>query len=103
MVLSMTAFARRQATVSGTVLVWEIRSVNHRYLEPGLRLPDSMRSLEPAIRDVLRKAVARGKVDCQLRLEVEDSHNAPLRIDQDLVVRLNNASGEILQIGRAHV
>jgi len=98
MVLSMTAFARRQASLGGTVLVWEIRSVNHRYLEPGLRLPDALRSLEPAIRDVLRKTIARGKVDCQLRLEVEENHGSPLRIDPDLVVRLNNASGDILHL-----
>jgi len=98
MVLSMTAFARRQSSFDGTVLVWEIRSVNHRYLEPGLRLPESMRCLEPTIRDLLRKSVARGKVDCQLRLETENNHSTPLRIDPDLVVKLNNASGDILHL-----
>lgn len=98
MLLSMTAFARRQSSCGRAVLVWEIRSVNHRYLEPGFRLPETLRALEPVIRDTLRKSVARGKVDCQLRLETAHEAVPELRINDDLVVRLNNASGEILHL-----
>ena len=54
MVHSMTAFARNeQATAHGT-LSWELRSVNHRYLEPHLRLPEAFRDLEGAVREALR-------------------------------------------------
>lgn len=98
MVLSMTAFARKQGNCGRGVLVWEIRSVNHRYLEPGIRLPDVLRSLEPAIRDSLRKHIARGKVDCQLRLETSDALSSALQINEEVVVRLNEASGQILSL-----
>ncbi len=98
MVLSMTAFARKQGNCGRSVLVWEIRSVNHRYLEPGIRLPDVLRSLEPAIRDSLRKHIARGKVDCQLRLETADSQSSALQINEELVILLNDASGQILSL-----
>lgn len=98
MLLSMTAFARQQTNCGRGVLVWEIRSVNHRYLEPGFRLPDALRSLEPAIRDALRKHISRGKVDCQLRLESDDKGQNALQIDEDAVIRLNDASGQILSL-----
>ncbi len=63
MVHSMTAFARvEQAGTHGT-LSWELRSVNHRYLEPHLRLPDAFRDLEGAVREALRQGLSRGKVD----------------------------------------
>ncbi|MGV8671228.1 YicC/YloC family endoribonuclease, partial [Pseudomonas aeruginosa] len=67
MVHSMTAFARvEQAGTHGT-LSWELRSVNHRYLEPHLRLPDAFRDLEGAGREALRQGLSRGKGECTLR------------------------------------
>lgn len=98
MVLSMTAFARKQSSIGHTLLVWEIRSVNHRYLETGFRFPEALRPLEPAVRDALRKTLARGKVDCQLRIETEGAQDSSLQIDEALVVKLNNASGEVLHL-----
>lgn len=98
MVLSMTAFARKQSSIGQTLLVWEIRSVNHRYLETGFRFPEALRSLEPAVRDALRKTLARGKVDCQLRFETEGAQENNFQIDEALVVKLNNASGEVLHL-----
>lgn len=98
MVLSMTAFARKQSHCAPVVLVWEIRSVNHRYLESGLRLPEALRTLESSVRDTLRKRLARGKVDCQLRIETEDPQDNGLKINAEMVTRLNNASGEILHL-----
>ena len=98
MVLSMTAFARKQSSIGQTLLVWEIRSVNHRYLETGFRFPEALRSLEPAVRDALRKTLTRGKVDCQLRIETEGAQDTSLQIDEALVVKLNNASGEVLHL-----
>lgn len=98
MAQSMTAFARRQISCGRGVLVWEIRSVNHRYLETGFRFPEALRSVEPAIRDALRKQLARGKVDCQLRLESEERATGALQIDENAVRLLNEASGQILAL-----
>ena len=74
---SMTAFARtEQAAPFGTLQV-EIRSVNQRYLEPHFRLPDTLRDLEPVMRDALRNRLARGKVECSLRFEAAETNTAP--------------------------
>lgn len=98
MALSMTAFARKQTTCDAGTLAWEIRSVNHRYLETSLRLPDALRSIEPAIRDSLRKSLGRGKIDCQLRLEHNDATPTEFKIDEDLVNKINDAGNQILHI-----
>jgi len=98
MVQSMTAFARKQTPCGRGVLVWEIRSVNHRYLETGFRFPEALRSLEPAVRDALRKTLSRGKVDCQLRIESQERQNGELLVDEEAVHRLNDASGQILSL-----
>ena len=64
MILSMTAFAKFESAS----LVWEIRSVNSRYLEVDFRLPAGIREIEPALRGHLRDVLSRGKVDATLRL-----------------------------------
>ncbi len=69
MVNSMTAFARAAANDGGLQLTWELKSVNHRYLETQFRLPEQVRSLEHSLRETLRKHLKRGKVDCSLRLD----------------------------------
>ncbi|MBT2775151.1 YicC family protein [Halomonas sp. ISL-60] len=70
---SMTAFARtEQAAPFGTLQV-EIRSVNQRYLEPHFRLHESLRDLEPILREALRARLARGKVECSVRFESAES------------------------------
>lgn len=82
MVHSMTAFARvEQAGTHGT-LSWELRSVNHRYLEPHLRLPDAFRDLEGAVREALRQGLSRGKVECTLRF-AEETAGKSLQVDQE--------------------
>tara|TARA_Y100000782_G_scaffold59111_1_gene65239 strand:- start:557 stop:1408 length:852 start_codon:yes stop_codon:yes gene_type:complete len=67
----MTAFARQEAEQEWGSLSWEIRSVNHRYLEPHLRLPDNLKELEGFLREKLRKTLSRGKVECTLRFTPE--------------------------------
>ncbi|WP_236213182.1 YicC/YloC family endoribonuclease [Metapseudomonas otitidis] len=82
MVHSMTAFARvEQAGTHGT-LSWELRSVNHRYLEPHLRLPEAFRDLEGAVREALRQGLSRGKVECTLRF-AEAEAGKPLQVDSE--------------------
>lgn len=91
---SMTAFARiEQAEAFGT-LSWEIRSVNHRYLEPNLRLPENFRDLEGNVRELLRKELSRGKIECTLRF-VEASENKSLQIDKDRAKQLIEAAESI--------
>jgi len=65
---SMTAFARASAQLPDCTLTWELRSVNHRFLEPHFRLPESLRELEMPLREALRAGLARGKVDAILTL-----------------------------------
>ena len=65
---SMTAFSRASCQEDWGTLTWEIRSVNHRYLEPGFRMPETLRDLEMPLREHLRKSIGRGKVDCSLQL-----------------------------------
>ncbi len=69
MMYSMTAFARAADDVRGRHLVWELKSVNHRYLETQFRMPDALRGMEHQMRDLARKHLKRGKLDCTLKLE----------------------------------
>ena len=69
MISSMTAFGRFESPA----LSWEIRSVNHRFLEASFRLPDGLRTLEPSLRDFTRRALRRGKVDATLRLSESEA------------------------------
>lgn len=69
MVNSMTAFARAQDHTKGFVLTWEIRSVNHRFLEIQFRLPEPLRAIEYPLRETLRTHLKRGKLDCSLRMD----------------------------------
>lgn len=69
MPLSMTAFATTTVQLDWGVVTWELRSVNHRFLEPHLRLPETLKELEIPLREQLKRFVRRGKVDCVLNLE----------------------------------
>ncbi len=99
MVHSMTAFARvEQAGPQGT-LSWELRSVNHRYLEPHLRLPEAFRDLEGAVREALRQGLSRGKVECTLRL-AEDSTGKALQVDRERAAQLVAAAESVAALIR---
>ena len=86
MTASMTAFARRETTTPWGVLVWELRSVNHRYLELSFKLPDELRAIEPAARELLAKRLGRGKVDCHLRVGTREG--GELVLDETMVTHL---------------
>jgi uncharacterized protein (TIGR00255 family) len=103
MIRSMTAFARREERRDGATLAWEIRSVNHRYLEPGLRLPDNLREIEPAVREALRARVSRGKVECTLRVEGSALAAAPVQIDDAQLARVLAAIDTVCQRTQAPV
>jgi uncharacterized protein (TIGR00255 family) len=94
MTRSMTAFARQELQQPWGSLTWEIRSVNHRYLEPHLRLPDSLRDIEGALREKLRRALSRGKVECTLRF-VPEAGAQTLRVDTARTRELIAAAQEV--------
>lgn len=92
MIKSMTAFARQDISTDAGVLTWEIRSVNHRYLEPHFRLPDNFREIEPGLRDALRKHLARGKLDCTLKFQSQSTGVNTLQVNQEVLEKLNEAT-----------
>ncbi len=94
MVHSMTAFARVERSGPYGTLSWELRSVNSRYLEPHLRLPETFRDLEGAVREALRQGLSRGKLECTLRL-TEDSSGKPLQVDRERAAQLIAAAESV--------
>ncbi|KLV07431.1 hypothetical protein ABT56_05030 [Photobacterium aquae] len=92
MIHSMTAYARREVKADWGTAVWEIRSVNQRYLETYLRLPEQFRSLEPVLRERFRKRLARGKVECGLRFEINPAANTELTINEELAKQVIKAA-----------
>jgi uncharacterized protein (TIGR00255 family) len=68
MILSMTAYASQEYNTSGGILLLELRSVNHRYLELQLKLDDNLRVFEANVREQIQAKLGRGKVDCRLSL-----------------------------------
>src|SRR5699024_5978494 len=81
MARSMTGFARDQVSGPWGTLEWEARSVNHRYLDVHLRLPDVLRAIEPALRELVGKRLSRGKVELTARLDTARPDHA-IDIDQ---------------------
>ena len=98
MTSSMTAFSRQQQEQEWGSLTWEIRSVNHRYLETSVRLPESFRALENAVREAVRKRLTRGKVECALRFQSEAKISSDLHLNTKLIQQLVQANIEIEQI-----
>lgn len=84
MTLSMTAFARQEQQTEQGDLIWEVRSVNHRYLELSLRLDERFRALEMPIRKLFSAQLGRGKVDAVLRYKVPEMQSSNLDVDTDL-------------------
>jgi len=87
MVNSMTAFARSQTHTTGLALSWEIRSVNHRFLEAQFRLPDQLRAIEYPLRETLRKHLKRGKLDCALRME-RQAEESTIELNRPLLLQV---------------
>ena len=99
MTLSMTAFARRERSTPWGDLTWELRSINHRYLEISPRLPEDIRRLEPRIRELLSGQISRGRVDCNLRFQPKDTELAD--VDEEVVRRLIGLAGKMADMAPA--
>ncbi|MED5412099.1 MAG: YicC/YloC family endoribonuclease [Pseudomonadota bacterium] len=94
----MTAFSRQQADREWGSLTWELRSINHRYLETSVRLPESFRGLENVIRDTVRKKLNRGKIECQLRFQALETSQSDLQLNKEVIAKLVRANSEINKI-----
>ena len=91
---SMTAFAEATVISNGFQLSWELRSVNHRYLDNQFRLPETLRAVEPAVREQLRRRIKRGKIDAILKLE-PDTSEPKLALNNVLLRQIAAATEEI--------
>jgi uncharacterized protein (TIGR00255 family) len=88
MIHSMTAFARFEVKGDWGNAVWEIRSVNQRFLETYFRLPEQFRGIEPLLRERFRKQLNRGKVECNLRFKANPSDKSDLALNEKLALQL---------------
>src|SRR5690242_21337929 len=100
MIASMTGFARRESTGTWGTLVCELRSVNHRFLEAGFRLPDELRAAEGELRTRLARQLRRGKVDCTLTYRRPPGGGGALEVDPAALGRLLAAVQEVTRAMR---
>ena len=95
MILSMTGFAAAAAELPGISLAVELRSVNHRYLDVTLKLPDELRSLETSVRERIVSTQKRGKVECRVALQRTVSSTGGIAVNRDRVRQLADAAASI--------
>jgi uncharacterized protein (TIGR00255 family) len=95
MLRSMTAFARREQPSAWGAITWELRSVNHRYLETTLRLPEALRGLEPLARERVGAMLSRGKVEGSLKLQTAGAALAAISLNLPLVERLLEVAADL--------
>lgn len=95
MIYSMTAFTSQDIPIEGANVRWELRSVNHRYLEMSFKLPDFLRNLEYALREVIRCEISRGKIECVLKLDWFEEKSVELAVDFQRVDALSKACERI--------
>ncbi len=98
MIKSMTGFARCQSQHALGMLTWEIRTVNHRYLEISLRLPEEMRSYEARYRELINTHLSRGKIECHLRFKPEAVNNNEIEINREFASALVKACQQLNDI-----
>lgn len=98
MIYSMTAYARKEIKSDWGNAVWEIRSVNQRYLETYFRLPEQFRGLEPILRERFRKRLARGKIECHLRFDANTKAQSALNINEDLAKQVIQAANQVMSL-----
>src|SRR5436190_24015272 len=95
MILSMTGFAAVAAELPGVALAVELRSVNHRYLDLQVRLPDELRALEASLREQLVALLKRGKVECRVSLSRANVGAMSLAVDAARVTELARAAADV--------
>ena len=95
MILSMTGFAAVADELPGATLTVELRSVNHRYLDLTLKLPDEFRGLETALRERIAMELKRGKVECRASIHRAQPGAASVAVDPARVAELTKASSVV--------
>ena len=95
MLRSMTAFARHEQSSAWGVILWELRSVNHRYLETAIRLPEALRSLETLARERIAAKLSRGKVEGMLKVQTSGTTLTAISLNLPVVERLLEVAGEL--------
>lgn len=94
---SMTAFARGQIQLESAIFCWEIRSVNHRFLDTSLRLPENWRFLETDLRAAIRHKISRGKLECQLKQQDASVNEQSVIINETLVDTLLKSANQLAE------
>lgn len=92
MIYSMTAYARSEVKEPWGTCIWELRSVNQRYLECHFRLPEMQRALEPTLREKIRQKLQRGKIEINLRIQNSQREDQQLILNQALADQIITAS-----------
>ncbi|WP_353571066.1 YicC/YloC family endoribonuclease [Candidatus Albibeggiatoa sp. nov. BB20] len=95
MVRSMTAFARKEQQEQWGQICWELRSVNHRYLDINIRLPEEFRNVEVAIREKVQAKLKRGKIDCTLYFKENYANDTDFTLNTSIVKKLLEAVANI--------
>jgi uncharacterized protein (TIGR00255 family) len=98
MIYSMTGFASVAAELETSSLTLELRSVNSRYLDLQLRMPDELRTQEPALREAISSQISRGKVECRINLASRQSVQEPARLNPAMVQQLARWSTQIREV-----
>lgn len=98
MIKSMTAYARKESRQPWGSLTWELRSVNHRYLEPVFRMPEAVREIEPQLRQLLGRFVSRGKLECWLHLQLDARATSSIQVNMDVAENLNHVLNQINRV-----
>ena len=99
---SMTAYARITEEYNWGSISFELKSVNHRFLEVGFRMPESLRETETTLRDMARKKLGRGKIDCSVQIafnRLDDSSELDLEVAREHINIVESISSEITQPG----
>ncbi len=91
MVASMTAFSRQSSQKDWGVLIWELRTVNHRFLDLTIRLPELLREFEPAVRAQLSEKINRGKIEASLRYTPAAHDQAHFNINEGVLKQIAGA------------
>ena len=95
MIYSMTGFAIATAELDTGSLSLELRSVNHRYLDLQLRMPDEFRAFEPVLREAISAQLTRGKTECRINFSARTGSNSSAQLNQDLLQQLAKWNNEI--------
>lgn len=95
MLKSMTAYARKERKLSHATIAIELRSVNHRFLEISLKIPDELRMMEIDIRNCIKGKLSRGKLDVSLQLQIQSKNDGQIHFNSELAAQLAKSLHEI--------